>query len=75
VPEALDGAVDPSHESDQQLWGLVRGLPTKQRAAVVLRFVNDLPHEEIGQIIGCSEEAARRNLHEGLKKLKEVWKG
>jgi len=36
----------------------------------VLRFVGDLPHREIASAIGCSEDAARRSLHEGLKKLR-----
>jgi DNA-directed RNA polymerase specialized sigma24 family protein len=32
----------------------------------------DLPHREIAAAIGCSEEAARRSLHEGLTKLRKV---
>jgi RNA polymerase sigma factor (sigma-70 family) len=55
------------------VWEEVRTLPGKQRAAIVLRFANDLDHYEIGRVLGCSEEAARRNVHEGLKKLREVW--
>ena len=51
----------------------MRKLPGKQRAAVVLRFASDLPHDEIGRVLGCSEEAARRNVHEGLKKLRSTW--
>ena len=43
----------------------MRKLPGKQRAAIVLRFANDLPHDDIGRMLGCSEEAARRNVHEG----------
>jgi DNA-directed RNA polymerase specialized sigma24 family protein len=39
---------------------------------VVLRYVADLPHREIAAAIGCSEEAARRSLHEGLVKLRKV---
>ena len=58
---------------DEELWAEVRKLPGKQRAAVVLRFASDLPHEEIGRIIGCSEDAARRNVHEGLSKLRSTW--
>ena len=46
-------------------------LPPKQRAAVTLRYASDLPHAEIAAALGCSPEAARRNLHEGLKKLRE----
>ncbi len=57
---------------DEQLWQAVRSLPTRQRSAVVLRFVGDLPHREIAAAIGCSEEAARRSLHEGLAKLRKV---
>jgi DNA-directed RNA polymerase specialized sigma24 family protein len=34
--------------------------------------VADLSHREIAEVIGCSEEAARRSLHEGMKKLREA---
>src|SRR5918994_4510791 len=37
------GAAAPAgDEPDAELWAAVRGLPPKQRAAVVLRYVNDL---------------------------------
>jgi RNA polymerase sigma factor (sigma-70 family) len=58
---------------DEELWGLVRELPPKQRAAVVLRFVNDLAHSDIARVLDCSEPAARRSLHEGLDKLRKDW--
>jgi RNA polymerase sigma factor (sigma-70 family) len=58
---------------DPELWGLVRELPPKQRAAVALRFVADLSHAEVGVALDCSEEAARRSLHEGLSRLREEW--
>jgi RNA polymerase sigma factor (sigma-70 family) len=66
------GASDPEG-ADAELWGAVRDLPPKQRAAVVLRFVNDLPHSDIARVLDCSEAAARRSLHEGLAKLREEW--
>jgi RNA polymerase sigma factor (sigma-70 family) len=53
------------------VWAAVAGLPAKQRTAVALRFACDLPHREIAAAIGCSEEAARRSVHEGVKKLRE----
>ena len=56
-----------------ELWDAVRELPPKQRAAVVLRYVNDLSHREIAAVLDCSEAAARRSLHEGLTKLREEW--
>jgi RNA polymerase sigma factor (sigma-70 family) len=58
-------------EPDERLWAAVGALPPKQRAAVSLRYGSDLPHAEIATALGCSPEAARRSLHEGLKRLRK----
>jgi RNA polymerase sigma factor (sigma-70 family) len=50
----------------------VRALPPKQRLAVAHRFVLDLSYKEIGEAMDTTEEAARRNVHEGLNKLREA---
>lgn len=69
-PESLAGAtVEP--ELDAGIWARVGGLPPKQRAAVTLRYACDLPHAEIAAALGCSPEAARRSLHEGIKRLRK----
>ena len=70
VPDVEAG---PVGGGDPELWRAVRCLPPKQRDAVLLRYVNDLAHAEIGAALGCSEAAARRNVHEGVKKLREEW--
>ena len=62
-------------EPDRTVWEPVRRLPPKQRAAVVYRYANDLPYAEIGRLLDCSEEAARRSVHEGLKTIREHWRG
>lgn len=64
------GGVAVAEDPDEELWTAVRELPPKQRAAVVLRFVNDFSHREVAQVLDCSEEAARRSLHEGLTRLR-----
>jgi RNA polymerase sigma factor (sigma-70 family) len=72
VPEQGDaGGVGLNGEPE--LWRAVRGLPAKQRAAVLHRYVNDLVYADIGRVMGCSEDAARRSVHEGLKKLRTAW--
>ena len=72
-PAAVDGrSSTPAAARDEGLWGAVHGLPERQRAAVLLRFLADLPHRDIAAAIGCSEQAARRSLHEGLVKLRKV---
>jgi RNA polymerase sigma factor (sigma-70 family) len=71
LTEAPDVALDAA-EPDPALWAEVAALPAKQRAAVVLRFVNDMAYRDIGAVLDCSEEAARRSTHEGVKRLREV---
>ena len=67
--EAADEALgmSPRHS---EIWAAVAELPPGQRAAVVLRFAVDLRYREVGEALGSSEEAARRSVHEGLKKLR-----
>ena len=60
-------------EPEPALWADVRRLPEKQRVAVVHRFVADLDYAEIATVMGTSPEAARRNVHEGVTKLRKTW--
>jgi RNA polymerase sigma factor (sigma-70 family) len=69
VAEIADEGALP--EPDAGVWERVEELPPKQRAAVTLRFAGDLPHAQIAAALGCSPEAARRNLHEGIKRLRK----
>jgi RNA polymerase sigma factor (sigma-70 family) len=69
---ARQGDAPAPNMRDEGLWDAVHELPSRQRSAVLLRYVGDLPHRDIAQAIGCSEEAARRSLYEGLTKLREV---
>lgn len=55
---------------DNDLWDQVRRLPAKQRRAVGMRFVEDRSYEDIAGAMETSEDAARRNVHEGVKKLR-----
>ncbi|GAB3754042.1 SigE family RNA polymerase sigma factor [Microlunatus parietis] len=49
---------------------LLGTLPTKQRAAVVLRFYDDLPFAEIAEILHCTESTARSYVHRALAALR-----
>jgi DNA-directed RNA polymerase specialized sigma24 family protein len=48
----------------------VRALPAKQRQAVALRIVLDLPYAEVAAAMRTSTEAARRNVFEALRTLR-----
>lgn len=69
--ELPERAAERSSDAGSEIWELVRMLPDKQRAGVVLRFANDLSYAEVARIAGTSEAAARQNVREGLKKLRK----
>ena len=55
---------------DEALWLAVARLPTKQRLAVLQRYVADLAYAEIAEILDCTEAAARQNVRAGLASLR-----
>lgn len=55
---------------DSAIWDDVARLPEKQRRAIGLRFLADLSHREIAETMQISEAAARRNVFEGVKRLR-----
>ena len=67
LPEVPTAAAELA---DDGLWSEINRLPAKQRAAVTLRYLSDAPYEDISRLMGISQEAARRNVHEGLKRLR-----
>lgn len=71
--DAPDTGISANGPAEPALWAAVRALPPKQRAAVVHRFVADLPYAGVAEAIGCSEEAARQNVRAGLASLRKEW--
>ena len=72
--DTVEDVIDPGSVAepgaDRDLWTEVDGLPPKQRDAVTLRFRADSSYTDIAAVMATSEEAARRNVHEGIKKLR-----
>lgn len=71
--DRLEEHADPWYDpgpGDGELWSRVARLPPKQREAVGLRYLADLSHADVARVAGTSEEAARRNVHEGLRRLR-----
>ena len=44
----------PDVEGRDELRRALRALPERQRAAVVLRYYEDLPEQQVAQAMGCS---------------------
>ena len=65
-PVQIDPVLDPA------LVSALRELPKQQRAAVVLRAIEDLDHAQIAERLGCSVGTARSHLSRGLARLREI---
>jgi len=65
-------AADPAAAVDERdaVLRVVAGLPPKQRAAVVLRFYEDLPDDEIADLLGCRTVTVRTHLSRALATLR-----
>jgi RNA polymerase sigma-70 factor (sigma-E family) len=50
----------------------LRELPPQQRAAVVLRYWDDLPVHEVAAALGCSDGTVKSNASRGLDRLRAV---
>jgi RNA polymerase sigma-70 factor (ECF subfamily) len=81
VHETLAGAEpSPEHQVDvDETLEMVRRaiaiLPSKQRAAVVLRHVQGLDYAVIAQALDCSEDSARANVYQALRRLRRTLAG
>jgi RNA polymerase sigma-70 factor (sigma-E family) len=52
------------------VWEAIRGLPTRQRTAIVLRFYEDLKEADIAAVMRCSEGTARSLVSRGMASLR-----
>lgn len=70
-PEEIAAEEQGQRDGHGEIWAAVGALPPKQREAMLLRFCADLRYREIALAMGCSEAAARRNVHEAITKLRK----
>lgn len=55
-----------------EVWGLVLALPAQQRAAVTLRFYEQLSVAETAEVLGCSTGTVKSNTSRGLAALRRL---
>lgn len=79
-PNPLDPADDPEKRPDRLLETrreradvatLVRALPERYRAPLVLRYVEGLPVDEVAAILGQPSGTAKSNLHRAVNALRD----
>lgn len=56
---------------DDGLWDVLATLPHRQRAAIVLRYYDDRPDDEIAALLGCRPATVRTAIHRGLAAMRK----
>ena len=73
------GAGDPvrgleGEEMGAKLKEALAQLPEKQRLAIVMFTIDEMPQKQVAEALGCSVEAVKWHVFQGRKKLKEMLK-
>lgn len=75
IPEPADESEDPGEavlddEMLSRVLDAISQLPEERRRALILRFVEQLPHAEIAEMLGRTETSARVLLHRTIAHLR-----
>lgn len=74
VEPLVDRPSDGDHGTDSaerdEMWRLLGALPARQRAALVLRFYEDLDDAAIAEILDCSPVTVRTHVMRALQALR-----
>jgi RNA polymerase sigma factor (sigma-70 family) len=71
IPDAGMPDVAAGRIADRdEIWTLLRQLPERQRAALVLRYFHDLPDEDIASTLDCRVGTVRSLISRGLAALR-----
>jgi len=68
-------AAEPWHDRDDALAAAVAALPAMQRAAIILRYLDDLPVREVARLLDHSEKAVESLLSRGRDALRRTYEG
>jgi RNA polymerase sigma-70 factor (sigma-E family) len=70
LPDTVVADVADMIAGHTDLWTQLHALPPRQRAAVVLRYCQDLSEVQTSELMGCSVGSVKRHASRGLAKLR-----
>ena len=63
-----------SEEMGRKLQAALAQLPEKQRLAIIMFTIEEMPQKQVAESLNCSVEAVKWHVFQGRKKLKEILK-
>jgi RNA polymerase sigma-70 factor (sigma-E family) len=72
---APEAETNPNEELDATMHEALLGLPERQRAAIVLRFYEDLSDGQTAELLRCSPGTVRSLVARGMKTLRSELEG
>ena len=67
----FDVETQPDLDGRDELWRALGRLPYRQRAAIVLRFYEDLSERETARVLGCAVGTVKSSVSRGLQRMRE----
>jgi RNA polymerase sigma-70 factor (sigma-E family) len=71
VAEPEQAHEDPDVTERDEMWRAVQSLPPRQRAAIVLRFYEDLSERQTAEVLRCSPGAANQLITRAVATLRD----
>jgi RNA polymerase sigma-70 factor (sigma-E family) len=74
LPDGWDGSdLGEKVAVSRTVWQLLGTLPTKQRAALVLRYFYDLPEGDVAEALGCRPTSVRSLVSRGIAAMRTAY--
>ena len=70
LPEQVGPDASAASDDSHDLWAAMGRLPRRQRAVVVLRYVEDLTEAQTAELLGCSVGTVKSQTSKALAKLR-----
>lgn len=70
--DSPESAAEKDEEADR-LYAYLDRLPVKLREAVILRYIQDLPFEDVALVLGVTLSGAKMRVYRGLEQLKGIF--
>jgi RNA polymerase sigma-70 factor (sigma-E family) len=73
--EAPGSTLPPDIETRDEVWRALQALPHDQRAAIVLRYFEDLSEHDAAAVLGCPVGTVKSRVARGLETLRVEMRG